>query len=286
MSAEKIYKLDPNTLPTKGTMVFIGGTESGKSTLMFDIVYHFRHYFQSAIVFCGSTETALEWSTHIPGSFVFDNFDENKLDSILDDQELAVIRGTAGPMLVVVDDMSWNKKNILNAPIMRRLMMNGRHSKVLALISMQYCKDIGPDIRTQIKAVFLCREGNPVNRQRIFEAWNNVFTNFAEFDTVFRACTVDYNVLALVKNMKSDKVSDCCFWYKAQNRGNYRVNKHGYWWRFHSRRFDTQHLEKAILRKKMLSGMTPQARKKQLATKTVFKLPEKASVRREKKAFW
>ena len=67
-------------------------------------------------------------------------------------------------------DNSWTKdKNV------RSLFMNGRHFKILFIITMQYALGIPPNLRTNIDYIFILRENYVSNRKILYEHHNRIF---------------------------------------------------------------------------------------------------------------
>ena len=67
-------------------------------------------------------------------------------------------------------DQSWVKdKNV------RSLFMNGRHFKILFIITMQYALGIPPNLRTNVDFVFILRENFVNNRKRLYDHYAGMF---------------------------------------------------------------------------------------------------------------
>ena len=223
----------------------MGSTESGKTWLIREVLYHHRHKFERAIVMSGSKETSQMFAHHIPSLYIYDGFEPEKLKQAFEQQEIDVQLHRSKPLLIILDDLMYDKKNILGTPLISRIFMNGRHSNCLLLISMQYAKDIGPNLRQQVKTVFLCHENNIQSRLKSYEAFNLIFNSFAEWEAVIKQCTQNYEVMVLLKTM-SDKISDNVFWFKAKERRKFRVGKRGIWWKIHGQLYDPRYFLKPI----------------------------------------
>ena len=98
---------------------------------------------------------------------------------------------------------------------MRLLFMNGRHWKIMLIITMQYPLGIPPNLRTNIDYVFILREPYIANRKRIWENYAGMFPTFESFCQVMDQCTENYECLVVSNNAKSNKLEDQIFWYKA-----------------------------------------------------------------------
>ena len=121
-------------------------------------------------------------------------------------------------------DSSWTKDKM-----MRMLFMNGRHWKIMLIITMQYPLGIPPNLRTNIDYVFILREPYINNRKRIWENYAGMFPNFESFCQVMDQCTENYECLVIDNNSKSNKLQDQVFWYKAEKHGDFRLGSKEFW---------------------------------------------------------
>ncbi len=132
-------------------------------------------------------------------------------------------RSTVDPRcFVILDDClydnSWSKD-----VLMRTLFLNGRHWKVMLVITMQYPLGIPPTLRTNVDYVFILRENYITNRKRIWENYASMFPTFDSFCAVMDQCTENYECLVIDNNTKSNKLSDQIFWYRAAEHGEFRM---------------------------------------------------------------
>lgn len=95
--------------------------------------------------------------------------------------------------------------------MMRLLFMNGRHWKIMLIITMQYPLGIPPSLRTNIDYVFILREPYIANRRRIFDNYAGMFPTFESFCQVMDQCTENYECLVINNNAKSNKLQDQVF---------------------------------------------------------------------------
>jgi hypothetical protein len=121
-------------------------------------------------------------------------------------------------------DNSWkNDKNV------RLMFMNGRHYKILFLITMQFPLGIPPILRTNVDFVFILRDNVHSNRRRIYEHWAGVFSDFKTFCSVLDQCTENYECLVIDNTSKSNRIEDIVFWYKASAHENFRLGAPVFW---------------------------------------------------------
>lgn len=247
MSELSIRKFDPEVVPDLGVVVFVGRSGSGKTVAITDMLYHKRKKFDRFLVMSGSSDTAAHFGKHIPPIFVFEGFDEQRIESIYREQEINVAKGVCKPIMIILDDLMYQSKALQKSEVMNRIFMNGRHAQILMFISMQYAKSLPPGLRQQATYIFSTREKNPDNRARLYESFNCVFKSKAEFDSVFTACTQDREVFVLSNTFnESDAIEDNCFWWKAKIRPRFRVNKRSMAWTVSQQLYDKDHALRAV----------------------------------------
>lgn len=261
----KIKKLDFKTVPDAGVLVFMGRTKSGKTNAMRGVMYEKCRRFKKCIVMTGSNTAAVDFGENIPGCFIHEGFHEQLLERIVDKQDLDQKLGKCEPIVIVLDDLAYLADHIKNLEIMRRIFYNGRHYKILLLLSFQYCKSFPPNLRDQIAFVFCTFNKNPLRRKSVFETFNNVFDSFDTFDTAMVTLTENYKVMVLDhSNNASNRIEDNVFWYKAPFPAlKWRMNSGGSMWRFHKNRYDPRY----FLRPRQAPEPQPTTTRKKPATR-------------------
>jgi hypothetical protein len=213
-------------------VVLIGKRETGKSFLCKDILYHHQGIPVGQVI--SGTEAANDfYGKMVPKLFIHDEYQPGIISNILKRQRMMIDKckecATVDPRaFLVLDDClydnTWTKdKNV------RSLFMNGRHFKILFMITMQYALGIPPNLRTNIDYIFILRENYMSNRKRLYEHYAGMFPNFEMFCQVMDQCTENYECLVIHNNAKSNKLTDQVFWYKAEPRDNVRLGSQQFW---------------------------------------------------------
>ena len=133
---------------------------------------------------------------------------------------------------------------------MRSVFMNGRHYKLLFILTMQYALGIPPNLRTNIDYIFILRENYVSNRKRLYEHYAGMFPSFEMFCQVMDQCTEDYECLVINNNAKSNKLTDQVFWYKADSHPNFRIGADPYWEYSMKNYSNDENLEYDLIQKK------------------------------------
>lgn len=217
-------------------IIFIGKRETGKSFLVKDLLYYKQHMPVGTVI--SGTEGANQfYSKTVPPIFIHDEYTPEIVDNFLRRQKKIMKRINAGGpdganidprAFMILDDCmydsSWTKdKNI------RALFMNGRHYKIMFIITMQYALGMPPNLRTNVDYVFILREPLYNNRKKLYEQFCGMFPNFEIFCQVMDQCTENYECLVIHNNAKSNKIEDQVFWYKAEPHGDYRIGSQVLW---------------------------------------------------------
>lgn len=219
----QLKKFDITNISDDKVVVLIGKRDTGKSFLVRDILFHHTGIPAGQVI--SGTEAANEfYSCMIPKMYVYEEFEPGIVQRLLKRQRMMLDKCKENPNVdprafLVMDDClydnSWTKdKNV------RSLFMNGRHFKILFMITMQYALGIPPNLRTNIDYVFILRENYVSNRKRLYEHYAGMFPTFEMFCQVMDQCTENYECLVINNNAKSNKLEDQVWWYKAKDHGN------------------------------------------------------------------
>jgi hypothetical protein len=251
LQAEKMQRGYPND----PVLVFVGRRKSGKTTGIFGLMHAFRHDYQQVIVICGSLDTAQEYAQHVPDCFIWQNFDEERLTAIYNENESFVYRRARGgshaakekpvETMIIIDDCMYMNRILNRSEILQKMMYNGRHAGILLVISLQDCKGLPPYFRNQCSHVFLTREKSRPARERLYDTFNNVFHNFDQFNRIMKDCTADYRMMVLdMESQKSDKIQDNVYWYRAEPGLKFKMDRNGPMWRFHAMHYDKNYFKR------------------------------------------
>lgn len=222
-------------------VVLIGKPGTGKSTLLKNIVYAKKDLIPIAYVTSGTEDSNHLFSGIFPPLFVDDKYDEDKLSGFVRRQKMAMDYIPENPWgLLLIDDCTDNPSQ-LRKPIQQGLFKNGRNWKMLYLLSLQYCMDIVPAIRTSVDIAFIMRETSKKTRKSLWENYAGVIPDFYTFNVLMDNLTNDFHCLVIVNYTQSNDWRDCVFWYKADIiTEKFRFGCPDYW-NFHNQRYDREY---------------------------------------------
>jgi hypothetical protein len=219
-------------------IVLIGRRDTGKSYLVRDLLYYHQD-IPIGTVISGTEEGNGFYGKLVPKLFIHNEYNTAIIENILKRQKQVIKqinremqqfnRSTIDPRtFVILDDClydnSWSRDKL-----MRCLFLNGRHWKVMLVITMQFALGIPPALRTNIDYVFILRDPYLSNRRRIYENYAGMFPTFEAFCQIMDQCTENYECLVINNNTKSNKLQDQIFWYKADGHGDFRLGSREFW---------------------------------------------------------
>ena len=233
----RMISFNPNEAKAP-VVILIGRRDTGKSFLVRDLLF-FQKDVPIGTVISGTEAGNGFYAAHVPKLFIHDEYNTVLIENVLRRQKMVLKqvkkememykRSTIDPRaFVILDDClydaSWSKDKL-----MRLLFMNGRHWKVMLIITMQYPLGIPPNLRTNIDYVFILREPYLTNRKRIWENYASMFPTLESFCSVMDQTTENYECLVINNNSKSNKLHDQIFWYKAENRPDFKIGAKEFW---------------------------------------------------------
>jgi hypothetical protein len=233
----KTISFKPNE--SKGpVVVLIGRRDTGKSFLVRDLLFYHQD-IPIGVVVAGTEEGNGFYGKMVPKLFIHNEYNTAIVENILKRQKSVLKqikkemetfkRTTIDPRaFVILDDClydgTWTRDKM-----MRLLFMNGRHWKIMLIITMQYPLGIPPTLRTNIDYVFILREPYIANRKRIYENYAGMFPTFESFCQVMDQCTENYECLVINNNAKSNKLHEQVFWYKADSHNDFKLGSKEFW---------------------------------------------------------
>ena len=218
--------------------VLIGRRDTGKSFLVRDLLYYHQDIPVGTVI-SGTEEGNGFYGKLVPKLFIHNEYNTAIIENILKRQRgvLKTIkkemeqfkRSNVDPRTFVILDDCLYDNSWARDKMMRLLFMNGRHWKVMLLITMQYPLGIPPTLRTNIDYVFILREPYIANRKRIYENYAGMFPTLESFCQVMDQCTENFECLVINNNAKSNKLQDQVFWYKADAHNDFRLGSREFW---------------------------------------------------------
>ena len=227
-----LKRFDMSSIPTDNVIVMIGKRNTGKSFLVKDLLYYKKDLPIGTVI--SGTEGANEfYSKMVPPLFIHEEFKPQIVTNLLSRQKKQIDKIKQGQIIdprtfIIMDDCMYDSKWTRDKGV-RALFMNGRHWKIMYIITMQYPLGVPPNLRTNIDYIFILRENIHKNRRIIYEQYAGMFPTFEAFNQVMDQCTENYECLVIHNNSKSNKLEDQVFWYKADSHSDFKIGSKKFW---------------------------------------------------------
>lgn len=240
-----LRKFDPSNIAKGSVVILIGKRNTGKSFLVRDLLYYKRDVPVGTVI--SATESAnCFYGEIMPGIFIHDCFNPEIVNSLVKRQQLVVRKlkeeekrygkSQIDPWgFLILDDLMYDTSWIKDTTI-KSLFMNGRHYKLLFMITMQYSLGIPPALRSNVDFIFILRENIVSNRKRLYEHYAGMFPTFDIFSQVMDQCTANFECLVIDNTTKSNKIEDMVFWYKADEHPSFKIGAPAFW-EYHSNNY-------------------------------------------------
>lgn len=234
----QLNKFNMSNVKKGSIVVMIAKRRSGKSWLIKDLLYYHRD-IPLGMVICPTEASNPFYSEILPKIFIYDEYTPEIVDSFCKRQRIVSTKykkqiATYGHSnldpnaFYIMDDCMFDISWLKDVNI-RGLFMNGRHNNTTAIFALQDSLGLGPALRGQIDYVFLLQENRTNFRRRIYEHYAGMFPTFEIFCRVFDQCTENYECMVIDQTVRSNKLEDCVFWYKADQHPPFKLGSPDIW---------------------------------------------------------
>ena len=170
MESINLKQFDIKKIRSDSVCVFIAPRRSGKSYLIKDILYQHRASLPAGIAISKTDKLTHYYDQFIPPVLVYDEYKPEILDKLFARQQKALEEKWANPnCFVIFDDTLSSADTWKKDENVKEIFYNGRHYKILFLLTMQAPLGIGPGLRGNIDYTFILGNHNNVNKKALFE---------------------------------------------------------------------------------------------------------------------
>lgn len=190
-----------------------GKRNSGKSTLLAEILYQHR-YFRKFVIMSGSERTVNGFYTElsVPKIFIKRGFDPVYLDRLW---KLQCVNPKS--CCLILDDLSFNNDMWKNETL-NTIINAGRHAKLGLIFASQYIMHIPLELRQQVDWVFTMGDNSRPAQDRMYDAFFSYVETKKIFKQIFMHFTDNHGVLVSDNASMSHDLKNCMYWFKATPR--------------------------------------------------------------------
>ena len=213
-------------------MALIGKTSTGKSEAVKSICFELQDQFSDVFVHSTSEPTQKFYSQFIPEQCIVS---DNSLQALREKYEAhkerkkqwdaRIADGTVTleeaqskcSLLIILDNLNCFGDGVWKNPLIQEIWMNGRHSWITIIVTLQNSQGIGPMLRDQMDWVMAWHDHSISGQKKLFQNWIGFFGSFADFKKTYNQVTGMYCCMVVRKySMGRTDVDSNVFQWKPQ----------------------------------------------------------------------
>ncbi len=197
---------------------------SGKSWVVRSILKHFESIPGGVIIAPTDKMTAF-YGKFFPDVYIHYEYKSEILDSAFYRQgkmidkckeKLAKGKKVDPRAFLIMDDCLSSKGTWMrDAPVLK-MFFEGRHYKIMYILTMQFPLGIIPELRTNFDYIFLLAEDFYSNQKRLYDHYAGMFPDFKTFRDVFMEITKEHGCMVIVNRGARNDFLDKVFWFKSK----------------------------------------------------------------------
>ena len=250
----QLKRFNMASVASDSVIIFLGKRNTGKSFLLRDLLFYHQD-LPAGVVICPTDGPTSFYTNFVPPLFIHEEFSEEIVASFLRRQKKITQAACkqkrsgggggsssnsdiaeSGASNKVIDprafllmddclyDDTWTRTKAI-----RSVFMNGRHTNIMFMATMQTPLGIPPNLRGNIDYTFILRNNNETDRKKIYVNYASVFKTFDIFCQVMDQMTANFGCLVIHNASRSSKFEDQVFWYKADEHPDFTLGAEAYW---------------------------------------------------------
>jgi len=223
-----VKKFELHKMPDNPTIVIIAKRRSGKSWICRDILRHFRDIPVGIVI--AKSEYKQDkpfYAEFFPDTYIHYEYKSKIIEKLLFRQETMIKKQKDklrdGVVIdprafLLMDDCLSDKGVWAKDPLIAELMYNGRHYKILFILTMQAPLGIRPELRSNFDYFILLATDIQSDLKKLYEHYTGIFKSLKSFINVFKQLTKDHCAMVIANCGADLDFSDKLFWYKALDK--------------------------------------------------------------------
>jgi hypothetical protein len=235
---EKVVEMVDNKLPINEfslnmmvenpSIVMIAKRGSGKSWVCKAILNYFKK-IPVGLIIAPTDRMNCFYGDFFPDSYIHYEYRSEIIEKLLSRQTIMIEKEKEkknnGKKLdprafIVMDDCLASKGTWMRDKPISELLFNGRHYKIMYILTMQYPLGIVPNLRSNFDYIFLLAEDFITNIKRLYDNYAGMFPNLNAFKEVFEQLTKDFGSMVIVNRGARSSFLEKIYYYKAPNIPN------------------------------------------------------------------
>jgi hypothetical protein len=269
-----IQEFKMNDMCNYPAICMIAKRRSGKSWVCRNILRHFGD-IPGGVIISPTEEMSCFYGKFFPNLFIHYAYKPEILANLFERQQIMLDKvkyyykkkKRIDPRsFLIMDDCLASKGTWMKDEEIATMFFNGRHYKVMYILTMQFPLGIKPEYRCNFDYIFLLFDDFISNQKRLFEHYAGMFGSFDLFKQVFTQLTEDYGCMVIVNNGAKKLLVEKVFYYRADDS---KVDKIGcdQFKNYHKNNFNPGY--KYATQKFNINDFAPKTNKPNIAVKKV-----------------
>ena len=236
------------------SIVMVAKRGSGKSYVCRSILDHFCK-IPVGLIIAPTDEMNCFYGNFFPKTYIHYEYKSEILENLLTRQKIMIKkekerkekggRPIDARSFVVMDDCLSTKGSWAKDKSIKQLLFDGRHYKIMYILTMQFPLGILPELRTNFDYIFLLADDFVSTRKKLHEHYAGMFPTLAVFVQVFEQLTADFGCMVIINRGQRHSFSQKVMWYKAPAKFNDNLSRGCKQFNdFHNKNYDPEWYDK------------------------------------------
>jgi hypothetical protein len=204
-------------------IIMIAKRGSGKSWVVRALLDFFKD-IPAGLIIAPTDRMSNFYGKFFPDSYIHYEYKSEIIENVLKRQQIVIEKAKQKKAkgkkvdprcFIVMDDCLGQKGSWVRDKPIQELLYNGRHYKIMYILTMQFPLGITPELRSNFDYIFLLAEDYISNQKRIYDHYAGMFPTFDSFRQVFMQLTMDFGSMVIVNRGVKNSLFDKVFFYKA-----------------------------------------------------------------------
>jgi hypothetical protein len=217
----KTFTLD--MFVTDPAIIMIAKRGSGKSWVVRGILDFFKD-IPVGLIIAPTDRMNKFYGKFFPDSYIHYEYKSEIIEKVLERQRMIIEKEAEKRAIgkkidprafIIMDDCLGQKGSWVKDRPIQELLFNGRHYRIMYILTMQFPLGITPELRCNFDYIFLLADDTISNQKRIYDHYAGMFPTFDAFRQVFVQLTADFGSMVIVNRGVKKSLFDKVFFYKA-----------------------------------------------------------------------
>jgi hypothetical protein len=217
----KTFKFDQFVIDP--AVIMIAKRGSGKSWVVRALLEFFKD-IPAGIIIAPTDRMNSFYGKFFPDTYIHYEYKSEIIENVLKRQQIIIQKEKEKKAqgkkvdpraFIIMDDCLGQKGSWVRDKPIQELLYNGRHYRIMYVLTMQFPLGITPELRSNFDYIFLLAEDYISNQKRIYDHYAGMFPTFDSFRQVFTQLTADFGSMVIVNRGVKNSLFEKVFHYKA-----------------------------------------------------------------------